>query len=65
MKAYRRYNIHNKSTAAAHGYGAAENHAQETYAQMMTRDALRALENATIEDKEAMTNFTIINLTLS
>ena len=46
-----RYRIRKKSTAAAHGYGASENHTQETGAQMMTKDATKALENATIEDK--------------
>ena len=54
LKAYRRYHIHKKSTAAAHGYGASENHAHETDAQVMTSDALQALANATIKNKEEM-----------
>ena len=65
-QAYRRYQIHNKATAAVYGYGAAANHAQETDTQMMTADALiQALANATIEDKEEMRNLTNINLNLS
>ena len=30
LQAYRRYQIRKKATAAAHGYGASENHAHET-----------------------------------
>ena len=42
-QAYRRYQIRKKSTSAAHGYGASENHTQETEAQVNTADALQAL----------------------
>ena len=35
-QAYRRYQIRKKATAAAHGYGASENHTQETEAQLNT-----------------------------
>ena len=45
-KAYRRYQIRKKSTEAAYGYGASENHTQETEAQVNTADALQALEYA-------------------
>ena len=38
-----RYQIRKKSTAAAHVYGASENHTQETEAQVNTADALQAL----------------------
>ena len=50
-QAYRHYLIRNKITSAAHGYGSAENYAQEIYAQMIMVDALKELSNATIEDK--------------
>ena len=62
---YRRYQICKKSTEAAHGYGASENHTLETEAQINTEDALKALAYALMEDKEAMTKITSINLTLS
>ena len=65
MHSYRRYQIYKKATTAAHGYGAAENHAQETDAQMIIIDALQALANMIIENKEAMENLARINLTLS
>ena len=39
-QAYRRYQIHKKATAVAHGHGASENHTQETEAQVNTMDAL-------------------------
>ena len=64
-QAYRRYQTRKKSTAAAHGYGASENHTHETEAQVNTADALKALACAAMEEKEAMANLTIINLTLS
>ena len=64
-EAYRRYQIRNKATAAIHRYGALENYTQETDAQFNTVDALLALACAAMEDKEAMTNLTSINLTLS
>ena len=65
VQAYRCYQIHNKETTVAHGYGASVNHAHETYAQVMTLDALQALANAKMKDKEAVANLTSINLTLS
>ena len=49
----------------AHGYGASENHTQETEAQVNTADALQALACAAMKDKESMANLTSINLTLS
>ena len=61
---YRRYHIHKKATSAAHGYGASENHTEETEAQVNTADALQALECASMEDNEAIANLTRINLTL-
>ena len=64
-QACRRYQIHKKATAATHRYGESENHTQETNAQVNTVDALQALACTAMEDKEAMTNLTIINLTLS
>ena len=64
-QAYRRYQIRKKETAVVHGYGASENHTQETKAQVITADALKALACAAMEDKEATANLTIINLTLS
>ena len=64
-QAYRRYQIRKKATSAAHGYGASENHTHETEAQVNTTDALQALACAAMEDKEAMANLTLINLTLS
>ena len=64
-QAYRRYQIRKKVTAASHGYGAPENHTQETEAHVNTLDAMQALACAAIEDKEAMSNLTSINLTLS
>ena len=64
-QAYRRYHIRKKETAAAHGYGASENHTQETEAQANTTDALQALACAATKDKEAMVKLTSINLTLS
>ena len=42
-QACRRYHICKKATVAAHGYGASENHAEETEAKVMTVDALQAL----------------------
>ena len=64
-QAYRFYQIHKKATAAAHGYGAPENHIQETESQVNTADALQALSFAVMEDKEVMANLTSINLKLS
>ena len=64
-QAYRRYQICKKATAAPHGYGASENHTQETESQFNAADALQAFACAAMEDKEAMSNFTSINLTLS
>ena len=64
MPAYRSYQIRKKSTAAAHGYGASANHSHETESQVITEDALQALTNAAMEDKETMSNLTSINLTL-
>ena len=64
-QAYRRYQIRKKAIAAAHGYGAPANNTQETESQVNTDDALQALGCAAMEDKKAMENFTIINLTLS
>ena len=64
-QAYRRYQIRNKETAAAHWYGASANHTQATEAQFNTADALEALAYASMEDKEAMANLTSIKLTLS
>ena len=43
VQAYRRYQIRKKSTSVAHGYGASENHTQETDAQVNTADALQEL----------------------
>ena len=51
-QAYRRYHIHKKATAAAHGYGDSANHAHKTDAQVMTVEVLQALANAKMEDKE-------------
>ena len=42
-QAYRRYQIHKKATAAAHGYRASENHTQETESQVNTAYALQSL----------------------
>ena len=64
-QAYRRYQIRKKATEAAHGYGASENHTQETEAQVNTVHALQAITCASIEDKEEMKNLTSINLKLS
>ena len=64
-QAYRRYQIRNKATAAAHGYGVSANHTQETEYQVNTADALQALACSAMEYKEAMANLTSINLTLS
>ena len=64
-QAYRRYQIRNKATAAAHGYEASENHTQDTEAQVNTADTLQSLACTAMEDKEAMANLTSINLTLS
>ena len=41
LQAYRRYQIHNKSTATTRVYGASANHAHKTDAQVMTADALQ------------------------
>ena len=49
----------------AHGYGSSANHTQETEAQVKTMDALQALACTAMEDNEAMSNLTSINLTLS
>ena len=62
---YRRYQTRKKATAVAYGYGASENHTQDTECQVNTADALQALACAEMEDKEAMANLTRINLTLS
>ena len=62
---YRCYQICKRSTAASHGYVAAENHTQEIYAKVNTADALKALTFSAMEDKEAMAKLTSINLTLS
>ena len=64
-KTYRRYQIHKKETATAHGYGASVNHAQDTEYQVNTANALQALECASMEEKEAMATLTSINLILS
>ena len=64
-QAYRRYQIHKKSTSVSHGYGESANHTQDTDAQVNTFDALQALAYAAMEDKEEIANLTIINLTLS
>ena len=61
---YRRYHTQKKSTAAAHGYGASGNHAHKIDDYVMIVDAMQALENETIEDKDEMANFTSTNLTL-
>ena len=42
-QAYRCYHIHNKATPVSHGYGASENHTQETEAQVKTTDEPQAL----------------------
>ena len=63
-QAYRQNHICNKTTIAAHGYGASVNHTQEIYAQVNTRYALQELAYSATEDKEAMTNLISINLTL-
>ena len=62
-QAYMRYQIRKKATVAAHGYGASEDHTQETDSQVNTLDALQALACAEMEDKEGMENLTSINLT--
>ena len=64
-QAYRRYQIRKKATSAAHGYGASENHTQETEDQFNTADAMQALACAAMECKEAIANLTSINITLS
>ena len=64
-QAYGRYHIRKKAIYAAHVYGASANHAHAKDYQMITVDALQALANATMEDKEEMSNLTSINLTLS
>ena len=51
---YRRYKIRKKETAAAHGYGASENHTHVTEDQVKTADALQALACAAMEDTEEM-----------
>ena len=48
----------------AHGYGASANHAHETDTQVMTTDALQELANTAMEDNEAMSDITRINLKL-
>ena len=45
---YRCYQIRKKSTDAAHGYGALENHGHEKYAQIMNADAMQELANKTM-----------------
>ena len=50
-QSYRRYHIHRKETAAAHGYGAVENHTQETDDRVNTVDALQSLVFSAIEEK--------------
>ena len=50
-QAYRRYQIRKKATAAAHGYGASENHTQDTEDQVNTADALQSLACAAMEYK--------------
>ena len=62
---YRRYQISKKLTAAAHGYGASENHTQKTDAQVNIADALQEISSAAMEEKEAMANRNSIKLTLS
>ena len=42
-QAYRCYQIYKKATAAVHGYGASENHTQETESQVNNADALQVL----------------------
>ena len=64
-QAYRRYHNCKKETAAAHGYGASENHKQETDSQVNTADTLQELACPEMEYKEAIENLTSINLTLS
>ena len=64
-QAYRRYQIHKKTTEAAHGCGSSENYTQEIESQVNTADALQALACVAMEDKEAMANLTSINLVLS
>ena len=61
---HRRYQIFNKATAAAHGYGTSEKHTQKTESQVMMEDALQELESTTTEEKATMENFKSINLTL-
>ena len=62
---YRRYQIRKKATSEAHGYGASENHTEETESQFNTADVVQGLACAAMEDKESMTNLNSINLTLS
>ena len=50
-QAYRRYQIHRK-TSDARGYDDSEKHAHETDAQVTTTNTLKSLGNATMEDKE-------------
>ena len=64
-RSYRCYKIRKKASATAHGYGTSENHAHETEAHMTTVGTIQTIENATMEDKEAMEKLTSINLTLS
>ena len=65
FQAYRWYHIRKKATAVSHGYGASANHAQKKESQVFTVDVLQALACAAMEEKEAMANLTIINITLS
>ena len=51
-QAYWHYQIYKIAAAAAHGYGASENHVHETDTQMMTVDALQDLANTTMDDKD-------------
>ena len=63
-QAYRCYQIGKKETASTHGYGESADHTQEIEFRVNTVDVLQALLCAAMKDKEAMANFTIINLTL-
>ena len=64
-QAYKCYNIRKTETSVDHGYGDAANHAQETDSQMMTANALQALTNVEIADKESIANLISIKLELS
>ena len=51
-QAYRRYQIHKKATAAAHGYGLSSNYTHETEDPVNTTDALQELACAAMEYKD-------------